>query len=194
VSKGIVPADRIVMQPSFIAVPVAPGEGPGEGFVFLGRLTPEKGLRTLLEAQKLAKVPLKIIGQDPTEWRPLAGDGVEFLGRVPREEALKIVAGSRALVFSSEWPEGCPSVIQEAMALGRPVVASRVAGAMDLIRERETGLFFEPGNSPQLAEKMRELYENPGPCAEMGQRARERYGAEYSPEAGYRRLIELMQK
>ena len=194
IRKNIAPAEKIVVQPNFVSVPTLPAEGPGEGFVFLGRLTPEKGIRTLLDAQKIAKVPLKVIGQNPDDWRSFAGDGVEFLGRVPREEALAIVAKSRALVFPSEWPEGCPGVIQEAMALGRPVIASRVAGAVELVRENETGLFFETGNVQQLADKLRELQANPLQSETMGRAARERYESEYDPETGYERITALLQK
>lgn len=170
-----------------------PGTTAGEGFVFLGRLAPEKGIATLLEAQKIAKLPLKIIGQEPNDWKHLAGEGVEFLGRVTREEALKIVAQSRALIFPSEWPEGCPGVIQEAMALARPVIASRVAGAQELVQENETGVLFDPAKPEQLAEKMKEFHAAPERCQEMGRKAREKYAADFSPEAGYKRLSEALQ-
>jgi len=192
VSKGVVPADKISVQPNFIHVQVAPGEGEGQGFVFAGRLTPEKGLRTLLEAQKMAGVPLKIIGEDPSEWRESAGPGVSFLGHVPREQLLAEVAASRALVFASEWPEGCPGVIQEAMALGRAVIASRVAGSAELIRDGENGLIYEPGDAQALAERLQALQKYGHRAAELGQQGLKDYQERFTPEAGYASLVKLM--
>lgn len=192
VSKGVVPAEKITVQPNFIDVPVAPVDGEGQGFVFAGRLTPEKGLRTLLEAQKIAGVPLKIIGEDPADWRKSAGPGVTFLGHLPREQLLNEVSTARALVFASEWPEGCPGVIQEALALGRAVIASRVAGAAELISDGENGLLYEPGDAQALAERMQALEKYGHRAEELGRQGFTDYKERYSPDAGYAALQKIL--
>lgn len=192
VSKGVVRAEKVSVLPNFVSVPQAPLDGAGEGFVFVGRLTPEKGIRTLLNAQKIAGVPLKVIGEDPDEWREFAGEGVNFLGRLPRDEALAEVAKSRALIFASEWPEGCPGVIQEALALARPVIASRVAGATELVRDGENGLLFDAHNGRMLAERMLALQEFPDRARELGRQGLKDYQERFTPDAGYANLMKLV--
>jgi glycosyltransferase involved in cell wall biosynthesis len=195
VKKGVVPADRIVVQPNFVEVPQASGSENGAEFLFLGRLTAEKGVMTIAKAAELApEIRVRILGDGPigADVRAAAGKQPNFLvpGHVPREEALKQLANCRALIFSSLWPEGCPGVIQEAFALGKPVIASRVAGAMELVSDGETGLLFDPGNAEQLAACMKKLRDDPELAARMGKAAREKYERDFSPEAGYRRMSE----
>jgi glycosyltransferase involved in cell wall biosynthesis len=116
--------------------------------------------------------------------------GAPFAGRLPREEVLKRLAAARALIFPSEWPEGCPSTIIEAMALGKPVIASRVPGAVALVEDGVTGLLFEPGDAAALAAQMKKLHEDSALAARLGCAGREKYLREYSPEAGYKMLLE----
>jgi len=193
VTKGIVPADRIVVQPNYVAAGEPCGTS-GEDFVFLGRLTPEKGVRTLLQArQKVPDASVRIIGGGPMldelrqEFPEQAG---ALLGQLPREEALAQLSRARALIFPSLWPEGCPSTILEAFALGKPVIASRVAGAVELVDDGVNGLLFEPGNAEALAACMRKLRENPELASAMGSAARAKYEKTFSPEAGYARMLE----
>jgi len=188
VGSGAVPAEKIVVHPNFLYVDAVGGDphGAGEGFVFAARLVPEKGVATLLRAHELAPdARLDIIGDGPLLPQPVHAP---FAGHLAHDEALRRIAAARALVFPSEWPEGCPSTIIEAMALGKPVLASRVPGAVELVQDGVTGLLFEPGDAQALAACMRKLQEDAGLAARMGQAGRERYAQEHSPEAGYRRF------
>ena len=195
VKKGVAPADRIVVQPNFVEVPPVQNGEPGDEFVFLGRLTAEKGVMTLAAAQALAPdATIRILGDGPlmADVRAAAAKQPKLLvpGHVAREDALKNLAASRALIFPSLWPEGCPGVIQEAFALGKPVIAARVAGAMELVTDGETGLLFDPGNAEQLAACMKKLRDDPALADRLGAAARAKYEKDFSPDAGYRRMTE----
>lgn len=194
VQKGVVPADKIVVQPNFVEMPTAVVSSSGAEFIFLGRLTLEKGVVMMLAVAQAADITIRILGDGPVMEgvRAAAAKQPKFIaaGRVPREEALKYLAACRALIFPSLWPEGCPGVIQEAFALGKPVIASRVAGAMELVTEGVTGLLFEPDNAEQLAACMKKLRDDPALAERMGAAAREKYEKDFSANAGYRRMME----
>ncbi|MFH0937881.1 MAG: glycosyltransferase family 4 protein [Planctomycetota bacterium] len=195
---GIAPAEKIIVQPNFsyfnyiAATSVAVTE-PGDGFIYAGRLAPEKGIRTLLAAHaELKDVSLKIIGEWPNDRRDGAGSSSDvFTGYQSREQTLREIAAARALVFPSEWQEPFGLSIIEAMALSKPVIASRVAGPKEIVQDGVTGMLFEPGDVKSLADCMRRLHENPELAARLGRAGRDRYLKEYSPEAGYRRLMEI---
>jgi glycosyltransferase involved in cell wall biosynthesis len=192
VKKDVVPADKIVVQPNFTDVPGAPPI-EGEGFVFSGRLSPEKGITTLLSAASSHEAfRVKVMGDWPLQHTPRVVNSpqVSFLGQLPRPEVLGHVASARALIFPSEWQEPFGLSIIEAMALSKPVIASRVAGPKDIVEDGRTGLLFEPGNARELSACMRRLHENPELAVELGTAGRERFEREYSPEAGYRRMVE----
>jgi glycosyltransferase involved in cell wall biosynthesis len=200
VSKGVVPEERIVVQPNFLYVDGEDATSPDtqhsalstQHFVFAARLVPEKGVATLLKAHAAAPdIPLTIIGEGP-----LAKDPVQppFAGYLPHDETLSHIRGARALVFPSEWPEGCPSTIIEAMALGKAVIASRVPGAAELVEDGVTGLLFEPGDAQALAACMRKLHEDADLARRLGQAGRARYEQRHSPAAGYARLVDVFKR
>jgi glycosyltransferase involved in cell wall biosynthesis len=192
-SKGVVPEDKIVVQPNFLYVDDGDAAQPEtQPFVFAARLVPEKGVATLLKAHAVApEIPLTIIGEGP-----LGRDPVQppFAGYLPHEETLRQIRGARALVFPSEWPEGCPSTIIEAMALGKPVIASRVPGAAELVEDGVAGLLFEPGDAQALAACMRRLHEDAELARRLGQAGRARYEQRHSPDAGYARMVEVYRR
>jgi glycosyltransferase involved in cell wall biosynthesis len=195
--KNIIPAEKIVVQPNFVHAEFAPkpADAPaGKGFIFAGRLTPEKGIRTLLKAAQSLKAPLTIAGDGPlkneVEQACSQMPHCRYVGQLPRNELLVKVAAARALIFPSEWQEGSPFTVIEAMAAGTPVIASRVAGVADLVKDGETGLQFEAGKPEALAACVQRLQDDPELARKLGHAARERYEKELSPEAGYRRMVE----
>jgi glycosyltransferase involved in cell wall biosynthesis len=144
-----------------------PATGPGLRLILVGRLSPEKGIGGLLEA--LAMLPeaeclrLAIVGDGPMRAELDArveqlglGDRVTFLGRLPEAETLAEIARSDALVLPS-FMEGLPIVLMEAMALGKPVIATRVAGIPELVTDGETGLLFTPSDWTELAARISAL-------------------------------------
>ncbi|HYF50345.1 MAG TPA: glycosyltransferase family 4 protein, partial [Planctomycetota bacterium] len=115
---------------------------------------------------------------------------VRIKSQTPRAETLELIASSRALVFPSEWQEPFGLSIIEAMALSKPVIASRVAGPKDIVEDGVTGFLFQPGDVDELADCMKRLQDNPDLAVELGRAGRARYEKEYSPDAGYARMLE----
>ena len=107
-----------------------------------------------------------------------------FYGQVDSDEIAEAYRGARFLVIPSEWFEGCPLVILEAMSFGLPVIASRIGGLPELVDEGVTGMLFEPGNSADLAEKMGVLWWDPELCQSMGDAGR-RKAVEHFNEKDY---------
>ena len=218
VDKGVVPAEKIVVQGNLSAAVSVHAIVPGEGFIFVGRLVPEKGLRDFMfAALRLScegPTAIAIAGEGPlSEEEALFGPRgdyladenghevtmpfngtVDWLGQIGQRAVIDRIAASRALVFPSVWQEPFGLSIIEAMALSKPVIASRVAGPKDIVQEGVTGLLFEPGNVDELAACMKRLQENPDLAVQLGQAGRAWYEQEYSPEAGYRRMEENWQR
>jgi glycosyltransferase involved in cell wall biosynthesis len=135
--------------------------------ILVGRLSAEKGIAGLLEALAIVaperRPDLVIVGDGPmraeldraVEQLGLA-DRVTFLGRLAEAETLAEIARSDVLVLPS-FMEGLPIVLMEAMALGKPVIATRVAGVPELVNDGETGLLFTPSNWSELAAQISAL-------------------------------------
>jgi glycosyltransferase involved in cell wall biosynthesis len=198
--RGGIPADRIAVKPNVVPDPGISGV-EGKGAVFVGRLSPEKGLDTLLESWgSLGDLPLGIVGEGPlrADLERAAGErglaNVRFEGALPFQESLERVRKAALLVMPSEWYETFGRVIVEAFAVGRPVVASRLGAMEELVEHDRTGLLFEPGNARDLAEKVRWLLEHPERCAEMGRAARREYEERYRPELAFRELMDVYER
>jgi glycosyltransferase involved in cell wall biosynthesis len=141
------PPDRLRVKSNF-AWPTARREGTGDHFLFLGRLSPEKGLQTLLAAWRNTHAKLLVVGDGPeaSRLRAAAGPNVDFAGPVPQTRVAEILRGARALLLPSLWYEAQPRVILEAYAAGVPVVASRIGGLPDLVVEGGSGLLVPPND------------------------------------------------
>ena len=195
--EGGLPPRRVVRMPNFVdAQSIAPGDGPGDYILFLGRLVPQKGIGTFLRAAGLsAGIPCKIAGGgalEPDVRRRIAQDGlthVEALGHLESDVLCEIVRRARAVVVPSEWYEPFPLAILEAMAARRPVIATAIAGPAEMVSHREDGLLFEPGDAAGLAGAMQELWQDPSAAMEMGRRGREKVVNWYNPRDHYERLI-----
>jgi glycosyltransferase involved in cell wall biosynthesis len=85
-------------------------------------------------------------------------------------------------------------VIIEAMSYGLPVIASRIGSLKEMVDEGVTGMLFEPGNSEDLASKIRTLWENRGLCRQMGYLGREKAMHEYDAGTHYHKLIAIYEK
>jgi glycosyltransferase involved in cell wall biosynthesis len=194
---GGLPPDRIVVKPNFVSVSpdmIRPDAGY---FLFAGRLTEEKGVRTLLEAWRRSPPPadLRIAGGGPLE--PVVRHaaetipGVRYLGRLTRENLLSEVGAASALILPSEWYEGLPTIVLEAFGCGRPVLAARVGALEEIVSEGATGVFFPPGDSDGLAALVRWAAGHADDLARMGANAREEYQRRYTAEVNYPQLIDI---
>ncbi len=134
------------------------GEGPPGGFLFVGRLSPEKGVEVFLEAARRAGVTPTLVGHGP------AAEGIRarypeavMLGWKSPEEVWALMREARALVFPSVWYETQGLTAYEALAVGTPVIVSDVCAAREPVRDGRNGFWFRSGDAADLAEKMARL-------------------------------------
>jgi len=195
--EGGFPPEKISVKPNFVHPDPGPGEGRGGYALFVGRLSPEKGLGTLLMAwERLGgKVPLKIVGDGPLAPEVQEAQkripGVEWLGRKAPEEVYALMGEASFLVFPSEWYEGFPKVLAEAFAKGLPVLASALGSQGSIVDHGRTGLHFRPGDPEDLAAKVEWLLAHPNELARMRKEARAEYEAKYTAEENYAQLMAI---
>lgn len=177
----------------------APARGAGEGFVYVGRLSREKGLGTLLDAvERSPGLRLTVLGSGPQEealrtQAALKAPGqVEFLGYRPRSELLERVRSARAVILPSEWYENAPLSALEALASSVPVVAARIGGLPELVRDGQTGLLFEPGSVAGLRECLERLIRDPALAVELGRGGRRMIETEYTLAGQVESMLELL--
>ncbi|MCF7907815.1 MAG: glycosyltransferase family 4 protein [Candidatus Omnitrophica bacterium] len=196
--QGGLPKDKVVVKPNFIYPEIESGKSKNRYILFVGRLSPEKGIMTLLGAWKLLKnVPLKIVGGGPLEktaLENLEAEGlkdIEFLGRKSHQETVELIKKAYCLIFPSNWYECFPMVIIESFASSTPVIASRLGAMEDIIDEGRNGIFFEPQNPKDLAQKVNYVWNNSDKIAIMGQEARKDYQDKYSANRNYKLLMDI---
>ena len=195
--EGGLPPDRIAVKPNCVNPDPGPGDGRGGYAVFAGRLSPEKGIDTLLAAwPRLARpVPLKIVGDGPLADRVMeaaaANPNVEYLGRLPLPELLDVIGGAACLVMPSVWYETFGRTIIEAYAKGTPVIASRLGAMAELVDEGRTGLLFNAGDAADLAATVGRLLADPAALEKMRSAARREFEDKYTAAANYRQSMAL---
>ena len=187
----------IVHLPNFIqsrAFESIPGGTEGR-ILYFGRLSPEKGLRTLLDAAGTSRLAWVIVGDGPEKnrlakaIRDRALTNVSLLGYKPVEALREEIRNSMFTVLPSIWYENQPYSVMESFALGKPVIASAIGGIPELVRDGRTGWTFRPGDSADLAEKAARLAGNPERIREMGREARRLVESDFSPADHYRKLM-----
>ena len=201
IAHGFSPG-RITTVPNFVdGARLRPAHGPGQHFLFCGRIERLKGVLTLLEASALVpEVPLVFAGEGEarpaleTRIRELGLEHVRVLGYRGGEELFDLVRGSLCVVLPSQWYENCPLALLEAMALGRAVVASRIGGIPELLEDGVTGRLFEPGNAQELASLLRWMAQHRREAEQMGVRGRERALEHFGPSQHYERLMQVYRR
>lgn len=156
---------------------------------FLGRISNEKGIRTLIKAANQLPYKLKIIGGGPldTEMRTLAKSNVEFMGFRQWNDIKEIIGKARFSILPSECYENNPLTIIEAQCLGTPVLGARIGGIPELIEEAVSGLCFESKNVEDLKDKIKDMFAASFDYNTIARTAQTRYNS----EAYYQKLIGL---
>lgn len=197
---GGIPVDRLVLKPNFVFPD--PGEGDGDGgyALFAGRLTPEKGVTTLLEAW--AQLPegrsLLILGDGrmapEVEQVAALHPGVEWLGRKSLDETYALLKRAAFLICPSEWYEALPRIIVDSFAVGTPVLASEVGAMADVVHDGLEGLHFRTGDAEHLAERASWLFEHPDERSKMRAAARAEYLDRYTAEKNHEMLMDVYRR
>lgn len=196
------PEEKIAVLPNFLDFePLETTRKPEHYAIFIGRLSEEKGIFTLLKAlKKFPELKLKILGEGPLgkELKAFTASSkmgnIEFTGFIDGEKKLDILSRARFLVFPSECYESFGYSIIESHACGVPVIAAAIGGAKELIDEGKNGFLFEPGNVQDLEKKIDALLAmDEDMLTEMKTKSLEGVKARYTKETGYRNLVELFE-
>jgi glycosyltransferase involved in cell wall biosynthesis len=180
------PAEKFWVKPNFVDDDPGPRSGIGDFALFVGRLSPEKGVRTLLAAWRmLPHIPLHIIGDGPLhpELHTAAVEQrmpVTFLGRQPRDEVFEAMRRARFLVFPSDAYETFGLSIAEAFACSLPVLCSGHGSMATIVANGKTGLHFIPGDAADLAAKVAWAWSHVDEISRMGVQARQEYETKYT--------------
>lgn len=198
------PPDQIVFIPNFIDVAgYEASYGHKKYFLYLGRLSGEKGISTLLKAfEKLDRTDyrLVIVGDGPlkdelqAQARLFAPDRIQFTGFLSGAALADAVKNSSCVVVPSEWYENCPMSVLEALAYGKPVIGAKIGGIPELIEDRTDGWIFESGNVEDLARKMDAVAcSTPDHLEAMGRAARKKIETVYNAQRHCESLVSLYQ-
>ncbi len=192
ISEGI-PPRRIVVIPNMIRLePETAPSQLGDYVAYAGRVSPEKGIQTLLHAaRKCPRIPFKVAGrvdQMPDAVRA-APENVAFLGHLTGTDLKKFHDSARIFVMPSVCFETFGMSLVEAMARRRPTVVSRIGALKEIISDGVTGLAAEPGNAEDFSEKIHYLWDRPSLCRQMGQAGRDKVLREYSASRCYEGLM-----
>lgn len=190
-SKVVGPS-RVVEVPNFVQACCddRTEEPRNEGYLFVGRLTEEKGIHWLVKNWQEEKPPLTVVGTGPLQSQiaRLADSrrNVFFLGQVPHNDVVKIMFRATAVIIPSLWLEGIPTVALEAYAAGTPVVISQRCGAAQQLARNGAGIIFDPSDGPKgLAAALLMAETN---TAARRTAAEQSYREEYSPETWWDRM------
>ncbi len=169
-----------------------------DGYVYIGRLSEEKGIGTLLEAfLQMPEKTLILIGsgslmQYAQEFVATHQfQNIKILGQLSRHEVMQRLMNCKAMIVPSICYEGFPMTIVEAFACGVPVLGSRLGNVEVIIDEMENGLLFQAGNAEDLADKVMRLENETELCRKLRDGARKAYLQHYTEEVNYARLLEI---
>lgn len=197
------PAEKIAVKPNFVGE-ISEGktlkefennskyhtlkESKEEGFLYVGRLSREKGIETLIEAWKKTNsgTTLTIVGDGPlgriVKKAASQDQSIIWVGQRVPQVVYELMAKVRALVFPSECYETFGRVAIEAFAMGTPVIASKIGAIEEIVQNGRTGMHFKPGDAEDLSQKLVWAQEHPDLMVLMGKNAKEEYDSKYNSE------------
>ena len=195
--EGGLPGERISVKPNTLAPDWDTGPDTGSersGVLFVGRLSPEKGIDVLLGAwRSLPDVPLTILGDGPerTRLEAAAPPNVVFKGAVSHDRVREHMRRALCLVVPSLWYEGFGLVAIEAFSMSLPVVCSRIGALAEVVVEGESGWHFTPGSSRDLARTLQSALSDHDALRAVGRRARDAFLEKFSPAQNVEVLTQI---
>lgn len=185
--------EKMFIKPNFCFESATPADQMGAYYLYVGRLSEEKGLNLLLDAFSENGLQLKIAGGGPLQNEVMARcdayPNIHYIGNVDKTAVNSLLKDAIALIFPSEWYETFGMVIIEAFSAGIPVIATRLGQLKFTIKDEYNGLLFQPGNKDDLSEKVLFYDKLSAEQKKIYKRnARQSYDAQYSPA---KNIIEL---
>lgn len=180
------PAGRVVVKPNFAQPPFPGNSGepvPRESALYVGRLSPEKGVGVLVDAWQGMDVLLTIIGDGPERaaLEARAGPHVHFLGHRDSSFVQEAMRAAALLIVPSIWFEMFPMTVVEAMANGTPVLASAVGALAEIVADGVNGLHFRVGDAADLRRMAQVAFSDRAALSTLGRQARAAYEEKLSP-------------
>lgn len=193
-----IPQERCYIRPNFLSTTKQLHHSDRTYALYVGRLSTEKGIETLLKAwNKLPHVPLKIIGDGPMRgWAERYVEqhnihNIDFLGFLPIDEVLRYQRSALFVLLPSLFYETFGRTIMEAYSVGTPVIASNIGAITENVVEGETGLLFTPGDANDLAKNVRLAINNPRELIKWGIKAHKLYQSKFTAEIAYQQLVHI---
>jgi glycosyltransferase involved in cell wall biosynthesis len=192
---GGIPAERIALLYNLApegGAETACRPGQGQSISMVGRLSPEKGLDQFVEAARALPGQTFEVAGDYRDMPDLvrgAPPNVKFHGFLAGKELDEFYCRTKIHVSCSVCFEGFPNVIAKAMIGAKPVIAPRIGSLPEIVADNQTGLLYEPGNVPELVEKIRTLCSRPDLCASLGAAGRLKAQTQYGPDHVYDQLM-----
>jgi glycosyltransferase involved in cell wall biosynthesis len=180
-----VPLDRLTTVPNFVPSSGEPGRHDGDYWLFVGRLSEEKGIARLVASWPTGP-KLKVVGSGPLEdeLARTSGTNIEFLGQLPNAEVTRMLREAKGLFFPSLWGEGLPTVYLEALAAGLPVVARPESIVGSLVQVEGTG-FVSAGDTPADIDRAEALFPS------LYAHCRAQFEAHYTEQAWVETMVSL---
>ena len=198
--EGGLPAEKIVIKPNFVDIDRS-RESQRSGGLFVGRLSAEKGILTLVAAldrltdvTQLPDVTIDVVGTGPEQARIAAHPRIRASGWLDADLVCQRMRQAAYLVMPSIWYEAFSVVLLEAFACGLPIIASRIGTLAEVVEDGKTGLLFEAGSAESLANSIRWAEQNRAEMRRMGENARAEYEEKYTPEKNYRQLMAIYEE
>lgn len=200
-TKYGIPEEKIVVLPNCIDLSSNYPTGKTEDYIlFVGRLSEKDGIITLVKAmERLPQIKLVIAGEGELKEKLLQIkrgkklDNIHLAGFLKGDKLKKLVNEAKFTVFPAIWYHNCPVAILESLAFSKPVVASNLGSIPEFVEDGVDGLLFEPGDTFDLSEKIKYLYQKPLLVKKMGIAGRLKIENRFSKDAYYPQLLKIYQ-
>ena len=190
--------EQIVIKPNFCSPPQLSDIKRSEEFLFVGRLTEEKGVKMLLQLFSSIPHRITLAGDGPLKEEVISYSGkypnINYVGSLQKQELSHLMQRSTALVFPSIWYEGMPLTIIEAFSCGLPVIATRLGAMEHMVTPGYDGLLFDAGNKTELSQILDQWVSMPAESkAKFSINAQSTYKQSYTPEKNVEQLLAIYQ-
>ena len=190
-------SNLLKIRPNFLPNPPQYSRCNQNYAIFVGRITKEKGIMTLLESWEGRKdYQLKVIGagellSDCKKFVFENNLNVEFMGYLPRKETQSAIQKARFMILPSECYEGFPISLLEAYASGTPILVSNIGGQSEIVNDGITGRKFNVGSKEDLKEKCHELFEDDELVEMLSKNARQEFEQKFTQSSVLRETLKI---